>query len=114
MKAGSPEETAQASLDRCSVEAKASKELATAIGSPDASLAQVAPRHVIARRVARAACAIAALRVNLLAPSPARDTMMTNLRQAEMEWRSVRPRGFRGGRPPLPGRGGPGGGPPRQ
>jgi hypothetical protein len=103
-----PEASAQAGLDRCLAEAKTTKDLAALISSPDASLTQVAPRHVMARRVARAACAIAALRVNLAPPSPARDVMFASLRQGEMEWRSVRPRGFHGGRPPFPGRG-PGG-----
>jgi hypothetical protein len=99
-KSVSPEESAKAGLERCSAEAKAAKELATAVGRPDAALAQSAPQHVIARRIARVSCDVASLRINLLPPSPARDAMITSLRQSEIDWRSIRPRGMRGR--PLP------------
>jgi len=94
-----PEESAKAAVDRCTLAARGSMALATAVASPDASLAQVAPRHVIARHVARAACDVAQLRVALLPASSARDAFTTALKEADGEWRPGRPHGGRGRHP---------------
>jgi hypothetical protein len=97
--AAKPEEFAKAAVDRCNVAARAAKALAAAVAGPDASLAQVAPRHVIARHIARAACDVALLRVGVLPASPARDGFYTELKEAEGDWRSGRSRGGHGRHP---------------
>jgi hypothetical protein len=95
-KAATAEALAGAAVERCKVEAKLAKDLAAAVGAPDAALAQLAPRHVVARHLARAACSVASLRAGLLEPSAARDGFLTALRDAEADWKSFRPRGLRG------------------
>jgi hypothetical protein len=80
-------EVAQAAIDRCKVEAKAAKELAVAVATPDASLGRVAPKQVVARHLARAACSVALLRVSALPASATRDAFMTTLREAEADWK---------------------------
>ncbi len=95
-KPGKPEDVAAAGVERCKLEAKSTKDLASAVASPDAALRRVAPQHVIARRVARAACAVAAVRVELLDPSPVRDGFAAALKEAESDWMMSRPRGPHG------------------
>jgi hypothetical protein len=95
-KVGKPEDLAAAAVDRCKAEATAAKDLAVSVASPDAALAQVAPRHVVARHLARAACGVAAVRVGLLPPSPAREGFAAALKEAEVDWKSFRPRGPHG------------------
>jgi hypothetical protein len=85
-----PEEEAQAAVHVCTDAAKISRDLAVAVASPDASLAQVAPRHVIARHVARAACDVALLRVDTLPPSAVRDGFRAELKEADADWRAAR------------------------
>lgn len=94
-----PGELARVAVDRCTLEAKGAKELAFAVASPDASLTQVAPRHVIARHLARAACDVAWLRVGQLPPSPARDDFSATLKQAEIDWKTFRSRPALGPQP---------------
>jgi hypothetical protein len=90
--ARTPEDAVKAAIARCGEEAKGAKGLAQAVANPDASLAVSAPRHVIARHLARAACGVALLRVGLLPPSPARDEFYTSLKEAEANWKSMRGR----------------------
>jgi hypothetical protein len=77
--AAKAEDAAKAAIERCTEAAKASKNLAMAVAGPDASLAQVAPRHVMARHIARASCDVAQLRVGVLPPSPVRDGFSAEL-----------------------------------
>ena len=93
------EEAAKAAVDRCGEAAKASKNLAMAVAGPDASLAQVAPRHVMARHIARASCDVALLQVGLLPPGPARDGFAAQLKESETDWRAGRTRTGHGRRP---------------
>ncbi len=90
-KPGKLDDLAQASLELCKANAKAAKELAMAVASPDASLAQIAPKHVNARHLARAACLVASLRAGTLEPSPARDALYASIKEADAEWKSARP-----------------------
>jgi hypothetical protein len=94
-----PEEAARAAIRVCADAAKTSRDLASAVAGPDASLAQVAPRHVIARHVARAACDVALLRVELLPPSSVRDGFRAELKEADADWRAARSHQTRGHRP---------------
>jgi hypothetical protein len=89
-KAGKPEEVAQAAVDRCKAAAKLAHELGMAISSPDASLATAAPRHIVARHIARAACGVAGVDAASLAASPSRDAMMAALHEAETDWKRAR------------------------
>ncbi len=92
-KAAKPEDAARTAIDRCTAEATAARDLAAAVASPDASLALLAPRHVIARQLARAACDVALLRVALVPRhSPARASLAMMLRDVDSSWRAARPR----------------------
>ena len=53
------EGAANAALAQCRPAAKVAHDLADQIAAPDASLATLAPKHVSARREARAACRVA-------------------------------------------------------
>jgi hypothetical protein len=97
--AAKTEDAAKAAVLRCTEAAKASKNLAMAIAGPDASLAQIAPRHVMARHIARASCDVALLRVGLLPPSAVRDGFTAELKEAEGDWRAGRTRPGHGRRP---------------
>jgi hypothetical protein len=79
-KADKPETAAQAAVDRCASTEKEAREMAAVVKAADASLHTSAPQQVVARRVAQAACDVAALRIGLLAPSPARDLLTTTLK----------------------------------
>ena len=98
-KAMKPEEAARAAIERCTAEGTAARDLAAAVARPDAALAQIAPRHVIARHMARAACDVAALRVALVPRSPARAGLVAMLKEADSGWRAARPRPDQGRAP---------------
>ena len=90
-KGATAEDGASQAIDRCKVEAESAKALATAVAGPDASLSLVAPKHVVARHLARAACDVAMLRVALLPPSKARDDFAATLNTAASNWKAARP-----------------------
>ncbi len=83
------DEGAGAALDRCISAATDAKNLAASLGEPDASLGDLAPRHVVARRLAHAACGVAYLRIESLRPSPIRDRDLDRVRAAETDWRDL-------------------------
>jgi hypothetical protein len=60
--------------------------MAPSVGLPDAS---AAAEQVIARRQARAACAVAALRVGALAEAPARDALAAKLVESVAAWTAL-------------------------
>jgi hypothetical protein len=82
-------EPARAAFDTCGRLAAQTKSLTASLGEPDASLTDLAPKHVVARREARAACGVAALRAQLLVPSASRDTLLERLRTAESDYTSI-------------------------
>jgi len=94
-----PEEAAKAAVDRCAEEATKTKALARAVAAPDASLSDVAPRHVVARRIARAACGVGLVRVGQLPTSPVRDALYAMLAQADKDWKGLRTREPEGPKP---------------
>jgi hypothetical protein len=84
-----PEEAARAATDRCADAAKAARSLADQISGTTGNLGDLAPKHVVARRLARAACGVARLRVNALVPSANRDGLLARTRDAENSWRAL-------------------------
>jgi hypothetical protein len=86
-KEASREEKAQAGLTRCLAEAKATTSLAS-LPEAKAAAAQASSKLSMARLRARAACGVADLRVNQLALSPMRETMVATVKRAETEWRA--------------------------
>ncbi len=84
-------EGARSSVERCTSLADRSRDLATqlmapSIGMPDASTVS---DQVTTRREARAACAIAALRVASLPPSAQEESLSARLRDAVAAWTSL-------------------------
>jgi hypothetical protein len=88
-KRASPEEAARAALDGCTLAAKAAHDLADRIAAPDANLGDLAGKHVSARRVARANCRGALLRIEALTPSVTRDSTLATARTADESWRAL-------------------------
>jgi hypothetical protein len=84
----SPLQAARTAATRCTAEAQAAKELAAIMARPGANLSELAPKHVIARRRAHAACGVAQVRVEGVPPSGARDALAASLRGAESAWRA--------------------------
>ena len=72
-------------LDRavatCISAAKSARDLAEQIAVPDAALVVLAPRHVNARQIARAACTVARLRAESL-PQAAAKTLLATINEA--------------------------------
>jgi len=91
---GARSDAAAAAVDRCSSLAARSRELAGALLSPpDGGLdgGNVAAEQVTTRRLARAACAIAALRVDPVAvgESGRKEGLSAKVRAAEADWRAL-------------------------
>jgi hypothetical protein len=82
-KDASPEDAAQAGIDRCLAEAKATGAIGAEPSKKGDSL------RSFARQMARAACGVAALRVSQLQPSPARDAMTAKVKQGQLQWRAT-------------------------
>jgi hypothetical protein len=85
------EEGAKAGLERCASSADDAKTLAASLGEPDANLGELAPRHLVARRLAHAACGVAYLRVESLPSSPMRDGDLERVRASEADWKALGP-----------------------
>lgn len=69
---GTPhDETPSATLDRCTALASSAHDLAAHVMAPGGASASTITQQVTTRRLARAACAVAALRVNTLPPADA-------------------------------------------
>jgi hypothetical protein len=82
---------ARSALDACRSLAKAAHDLASALLETDAE-PTTAMRQVSTRRLARAACAVAALRTDALSPSDAPDgitSLTASLKEAAALWRSL-------------------------
>src|SRR5262249_37693655 len=79
---------ARAATTRCTRAANAAAEGARALLAPDASLGTLGARHVILRREARAACAVAALRVAAVADDGERKTLQALVDEADRAWHS--------------------------
>jgi hypothetical protein len=88
-KAVDTQEAAQAAADRCAGAAKTAHELAEQIAQGEGGLAELAPEHVIARRVAHAACHIAELRASAFVPASDREPILAGVRNAEAMWRAL-------------------------
>ncbi len=72
----------------CEAAAKAAHELAVAIASNDASLAEAAPKHVRARQKAHAICSVAELTASRTLDLVERERMLTRAQAANALWRS--------------------------
>ena len=75
--------------DSCTAVAREARRLARLLAEPDGGIGDLGPRHVDARRKARAACAVASLRAELLPPSETREGLLGSLRAAGSEWRAL-------------------------
>ncbi len=90
--ARTPLEGARAALDSCTAIGKSARDLATALLEGDSGMAQVAARQVTTRRLARAACAVAALRVQAIPETEdpaAKATVATSLDDALTLWQEL-------------------------
>jgi hypothetical protein len=85
------QDAAEAAIARCKTDAKAARDVGMQIANPDANLAVNAPKQVIARHQARAACGVAMLRAYALDSAAGRDAMVMAAREADSEWKG-RPR----------------------
>ena len=84
--------TARSAIDRCSERASHAEQLARILLARDAGAipsGQTVAEQVRARRIAHASCAVAAVRLDLLAPSSARDSLAGVLAQADQAWSSL-------------------------
>jgi hypothetical protein len=63
--------------------------MAAGLAEPDASLAELAPKHVVARQKARAACSVANLRIESLPPSATREALLERGRAAESDYKTI-------------------------
>jgi hypothetical protein len=84
--ARSPIAAARAVVDRCAALGQRSQELAAALLAGSATGASEAKEQMRTRRLARAACAVAALRVDSLPPSAPRGEMSAKLDRAGAAW----------------------------
>lgn len=80
---------ASAALERCRAAAAKARSLAVAVGAPDAALATLAAEHVIARKLARAACGIARVRASALEPDAASAALAKDAAAADAVWRKL-------------------------
>jgi hypothetical protein len=78
---------ARVAARRCSAAAQAAEDVARAISAPDANVGELGAKHVLARREARAACAVAALRVATLTDDDEQKALSALVAAAEERWR---------------------------
>jgi hypothetical protein len=82
-------DAAKAALARCTTVSNEARALGEKIQAPEAPLAELAPRHVIARRAARAVCAVARLRAEALSVPAERDELTRRAQEADGIWRTL-------------------------
>jgi|HubBroStandDraft_1064217.scaffolds.fasta_scaffold17471_2 hypothetical protein len=82
---------ARTAVEQCGTLAARAHELATLLMAPSVGLpdASTAAEEVVSRRLARAACAVAALRVGNLPEAPAKDALAAKLKDAEDTWTAL-------------------------
>jgi hypothetical protein len=82
---------ARAAVERCAALADRSHELATVLMAPSVGLpdASTAAEEVVAHRLARAACAVASLRIGTLPEAPAKDALAAKLNDAVAVWAAL-------------------------
>lgn len=78
-------------VDTCAGLAKQARELGAHIAQPDANLADLAPKHVEARRKARAACALARAAALHEAGRGGDKALLSRAEAADAEWRIIAP-----------------------
>ncbi len=83
------EAAAKTSIDRCVRAGAIARALAVAISDPNAALGTLAPQHVVARRLARATCAVARIRTSQLPESPSATALAKAAVDADTVWRKV-------------------------
>ena len=84
-----PGATMQSLVDRCVQSSQAASDLAASIAAPDAALGELAPRHVAARQLARAYCAMARVRLELLPPAREPSAQRLAVDMADARWRRL-------------------------
>jgi hypothetical protein len=82
------DETPAATLDRCVTLAASARALATQVMAPGGASGAVITQQVTTRRLARAACAVATLRVNALPPADAAP-LLHPLADANNAWNGI-------------------------
>jgi hypothetical protein len=82
---------ARAAVEQCAALADRSHELAMVLMAPSVGLpdASTAAEEVVAHRLARAACAVASLRVGTLPEAPAKDALAAKLQGAVAVWAAL-------------------------
>jgi len=81
---------AHEAFDHCVRAARRARTFAQQLAAPDAAVGELTARHVAARRLARAACAVAELRAETLGPAD-RATRLEKIREANEEWAKLGP-----------------------
>ena len=83
-----PPEASRAAIEACRAAGRSAHELAGALVGADAS-GKTAAAQVTARRVARAACAVAAIRVDSLFEGAGKEALSESLKEADALWRAL-------------------------
>lgn len=83
-----PPEGARAAIEACRTAGRTAHELAGALVGADAS-GKTAAAQVTARRLARAACAVAAIRVDSLFDRAGKEALSESLKEADALWRTL-------------------------
>jgi len=84
-------QSAGQTVGECEQAAKAARDLAIAIGTHDASLAEAAPQHVVLRQKAHALCAVAELVASRSLDLVERERLLPRARMASAKWRDASP-----------------------
>jgi hypothetical protein len=63
--------------------------LASSLTKPNADVGDIGPKHIVARRQARAACAVAALRIAALPATQFREDLAAKVKRADTQWKSL-------------------------
>jgi hypothetical protein len=80
---------ARAASEDCTKLAQTAHELGVRLLEPDASVADLANQHIVARKLARASCALALARVDSLPAGKTRDDLVATVRKGESTWHSL-------------------------
>ncbi len=88
----SPEESARAAVAQCTLAANRAHDVARAIMGREAGAApfDLGAAHVMARKEARATCAVASLRTAALTSADARSALDPQVEAADKTWRAIR------------------------
>ncbi len=82
---------ADAAVSVCERAADAAQALAVALGKAGAPVGELAPKHIVARQGARAACGVAHVRIEGMPAGKAKDEWTARTAAADAKWQNTRP-----------------------